>query len=486
MKTNQKLKSLALACLTFMGLAAQAQSPSPGSAGYNSWKMSLVTPGSVGAPVGTSSVNPQPAGTAPGCYFAPDASYTNFPGNDDGSIGPVSLPFTFCLYGNNYTSCYINNNGNITFGGGTGSFSSVGFPYSGLPMVAAFWADVDTRTGATTQYKVESNRLIVTWPAVGYFPTSTNLLNTFQLIITDGTHAGIGLGNNVAFYYGDMQWTTGSASGGSGGFGGTPATVGINAGDGTQYVQVGRFNVNDGSYDGPVGANDGVNYLDYECFTFNVCGNTNFPPSVAGAPSGNTITIPCGTAQTLNLSFLPPEVGQTVSTLINTGGLCNTTINQNTSGAVSNTSVTITGAACNVGTHHILYTATDDGTPNASTTVDITVVITPCANVPTISEWGLFILCLISLTIGMIFIYRRESAFAFAGSGSSNQKMNLFDRSLFGKVLAITLGLAVAGLFISYLAIGSITVTDTIGSVISAAVIAYMSHLFILFRRREK
>jgi putative flippase GtrA len=101
------------------------------------------------------------------------------------------------------------------------------------------------------------------------------------------------------------------------------------------------------------------------------------------------------------------------------------------------------------------------------------------------SEWGLFILCLISLSIGMIFIYRRENAFALAGGSSSSNKMSMFDKSLFAKVLAVTLGLAVAGLYISYLILGSVTITDTIGSVISAAVIAFMAHLFILFRRNE-
>lgn len=35
-----------------------------------------------------------------------------------------------------------------------------------------------------------------------------------------------------------IQWTTGDASGGSGGFGGTPAKAGFNAGDGINYATV--------------------------------------------------------------------------------------------------------------------------------------------------------------------------------------------------------------------------------------------------------
>jgi hypothetical protein len=61
-------------------------------------------------------------------------------------------------------------------------------------------------------------------------------------------------GNNVAFCYGDMQWTTGSASqGGTGGFGGVPSTVGVNKGDGTNFIQIGRFDASQvHAYDGPL------------------------------------------------------------------------------------------------------------------------------------------------------------------------------------------------------------------------------------------
>jgi Bacterial Ig-like domain (group 2)/Nidogen-like len=313
------------------------------------------------------------------CYFAPDATYTNFPANDDGSIGPINLGFNFDLYGTNYTQCYINNNGNISFGAAQGGYSSTGFP-STTPMVAGFWADMDTRNAlsGTVKYKVEAHRIIVTFPGVGYYNNKGDLLNTFQIILTDGTDASIGLGNNVAFYYHDMQWTTGDASGGVGGFNGASgisATVGINKGNNVNYVQVGRFGLNSSVYDGGGGAIDGVNYLDYECFRFNVSNTTNQPPSVSGVPAGNAITIPCGTTTTIPLTFLPPETNQTVSTVINTNSLCNTT-SSTTSGATSVASVTITGAACNIGTNNITFTATDNFNPTASTVVTVAVTVT--------------------------------------------------------------------------------------------------------------
>ena len=54
------------------------------------------------------------------------------------------------------------------------------------------------------------------------------------MLITDG-HQSF-----VMFLYADglIQWTTGDSSGGIGGLGGTPAQVGFNAGDGTNYAVV--------------------------------------------------------------------------------------------------------------------------------------------------------------------------------------------------------------------------------------------------------
>jgi hypothetical protein len=110
-------------------------------------------------------------------------------------------------------------------------------------MVAPFWGDVDTRGGLSglVYYKLTPTHLIVQWEQVGYFASHDDLLNTFQLIITDGNDTIIPTGKNVNFCYQDMQWTTGDASGGSGGFGGTPTTVGINQGNGVDFIQLGLY-----------------------------------------------------------------------------------------------------------------------------------------------------------------------------------------------------------------------------------------------------
>ncbi len=311
------------------------------------------------------------------CFIEPDGTYTSLPANDDGYTGVISLPFSFDLYGATYSSVYVNNNGNITFGGADGTFSSEGFPYNGLPRIAPFWADVDTRGAgsALTVYKVFPHYMIATWNGVGYYGAHTDKLNYFQVIISDGTDPVIGIGNNIALYYKDMAWTTGDASSGIGGFGGTPATVGVNKGDGVHYTQVGRFDHSGNDYDGPGGANDGVDYLDHFCSGSNGASETNQPPSVSGLPSGNVVNLTVGDAPlTLPLNFIGPEVGQVVTTTIDLGGLCSTTTSI-TNGTLSTASITITAASCNVGDHTVTYTATDDYSPPGVTTVTLTVHI---------------------------------------------------------------------------------------------------------------
>jgi len=214
-------------------------------------------------------------------------------GNDDGSSGVQSFPFLFNLYGIDYTTFYVNNNGNVSFGGGYGTYTPYGFPVNSYPMLAPFWADVDTRPAASGKVwiRILPHQVTVIWDHVGYYGNQIDKLNTFQVIITDGTDPTIGIGNNVAFSYGDMQWTTGSASGGSGGFGGTPATVGINKGDGVNYALIGRFNHAGNDYDGPGGNADGVSYLDDQVFHFITSVGNNIPPIFNGVPASIELLI---------------------------------------------------------------------------------------------------------------------------------------------------------------------------------------------------
>jgi hypothetical protein len=240
--------------------------------------------------------------TCPGnfnCLINPVSNGHLFPAgftqtcDDFCSSNLIPLGFTYNICGGAYTDMYVNMNGNITFGSSFTTFTPVGMPNTGTAvMVAPFWADVDTRGGCGTVYhRANPTNAIVTWYNVGYYNSQCDKLNTFQLIISNGFDPLIGVGNNTAFYYEGMSWTTGSASSGVNGFGGAPATAGINANDGINYSQIGEFDHAGASYDGPHGATDGIDYLDFRCFTFPAGGCAILPvnyTSITATPVENT------------------------------------------------------------------------------------------------------------------------------------------------------------------------------------------------------
>ena len=317
-----------------------------------------------------------------GCYIDPDTSWTlAMAPNDDGFTANIPIPFDFCFYGDTITSVFINNNGNVSFGQPFSTFSSTPFPINNFPMVAPFWGDVDTRVpvGATTAgevwYKITPTALYVNWVEVGYFSMYIDKLNTFSLIMTDGADPVIGNGNNVAFCYKDMEWTTGDASSGVNGFGGVPATVGCNKGDGIDYVQVGRFDGPGTTYDGPFANNDSVSWLDNQSFVFNVCSSTNIPPIVAGLDLCDTLGICQGDTLVFDISFLSPEVGQTTTATINSNGTPDFSVISNVAGPSAEVTAQLVATGANLGYQTITFTATDNGTPPETITVDVVVFV---------------------------------------------------------------------------------------------------------------
>ncbi len=308
--------------------------------------------------------------------------------NDDLSSPSVPLGFTFDLYGDLFTSTFINNNGNVSFGSPFFNFTASGFPIGTFPMVAAFWADVDTRgagSGLVYQKIYDSNAdtladtLVVTYDRVGYYAGHDNLLSTFQLAISDGTNPDMGLGNNVCFSWDNMCWTTGDASGGSGGFGGVAATVGANRGNGVEFFQIGRFDHEGTDYDGPFAANDGVSHLDSTTTCFNTSTTTtNIAPIATGFPPSNQLTVDTclGEDVALNLQFLSPEAGQTTTVGIAdpNGAQANGLVIGNTPGNVA--TVSLSWPSPVVGTYPITFTATDNFSPPGQTVVTLTLTVT--------------------------------------------------------------------------------------------------------------
>lgn len=345
----------------------------------------------ISQPIGNSGAAKTTTANSCQCYMPVDPTFSLVPmdgylspyRNDDGSSTLIPLGFNFCFYGTTYNSCYINNNGNITFNDALFSFSAGGFP-AGNPvnldtiMIAPFWGDVDTRNAGSglVYYKKTPTALIVKWDNVGYYSSMADKKNDFQLIITDGTDPILPNGNNVAFCYGDMQWTTGSASGGINGFGGTPATAGVNKGDNTNYVQIGRFDKAGLSYDGPYGLNDGISFLDNKSYFFNTCGtNNNLPPIIqdatgGGSACGDTIRI-CALGDTLvyTTSFLAPEPGQSISvngSAPTLGGSFQPLSVTTTSAGITTYAWMVVATPSVTGIHQVVVTGTDNGVPPLS------------------------------------------------------------------------------------------------------------------------
>lgn len=374
---------------------AVAQAP-VGNEDYQAWKQAQALP--VTAPVHPQ-VHPEHQGHPPGtfrddddcaCWITPDPTYTTINndsawnasgwGNgDDGSFGPVTLPFSFMLYGQAYDQVYININGNISFGNYVYTFTASGFPMTGPAMIAPFWGDVDLRGNGTgtniVQYKVTPTALFVNWTNVGYYSQHTDKTNSFQVIISDGTDPAIPGGNNVSFCFGGMQWTTGDASGGSSGFGGAPATVGANMGDGLNYLQLGRFDHDSTDWDGPYDAADGVAWLSDRHFSFSTASEDISP--IFTSIGCDTLEIEAGTSMDYPMMIIAGGPGQVITGTSQCSGIANYVETVNTPGPVVDILSTLAPTASEVGLHTINYTAVNDALPQVSSTYIIYVKVLP-------------------------------------------------------------------------------------------------------------
>ncbi|GAW34785.1 bifunctional hemolysin/adenylate cyclase precursor [Roseovarius sp. A-2] len=170
--------------------------------------------------------------------------------NDDGSTTQIDITPIFedglNFFGTVYSGLWINNNGSVTFVNSRSTFTpDVITGVSNNPEITPFFADVDTRGGEVAptpggnsqgsnlvhwDFNTLGDQLIVTWDDVGYFGSRTDLLNAFQLILTDRGNGDF----DIQFRYEDVNWTTGNASGGANGLGGTVARAGFTAGTGEE------------------------------------------------------------------------------------------------------------------------------------------------------------------------------------------------------------------------------------------------------------
>ncbi|KAK2513524.1 hypothetical protein Q9966_016098 [Columba livia] len=151
----------------------------------------------------------------------------------------------------------VNNNGVVSFGAGVPEFTPEPFPVAQRPLLAPFWADVDTTLGGAVFYRQSRQpallarlardigtavpspgppptwAFVATWDRVTFFGAATKKVNTFQAVLATN-----GVTSFVMFNYGTISWTTGIANQGNPhtGLGGTPAQAGFNSGDPAHYA----------------------------------------------------------------------------------------------------------------------------------------------------------------------------------------------------------------------------------------------------------
>jgi len=161
------------------------------------------------------------------------------PHSDEAWSDLTPLGFTLDFFGTSYTRLYVNTNGNVTFK--DPSYVFVPFNLTtklGIPMLAPFFADVDTRAASSGVVRYGSgtvdgrNAFGASWIDVGYFFKHADKLNSFQLVLIDRSDRHPG-DVDVEFNYDRNVWESGDWSTGSAnGLGGLSARVGYTNGTG--------------------------------------------------------------------------------------------------------------------------------------------------------------------------------------------------------------------------------------------------------------
>ncbi|KAL5508939.1 hypothetical protein EMCRGX_G004208 [Ephydatia muelleri] len=174
------------------------------------------------------------------------ATDTLLPQTDDGSSPAITLPTPFLFYGINYSTIYVNNNGDLSFGLAWTGIGPTPFPITTYPVVAIYQADVDTRGTGRVWYRTTRNAtllakaandihsltgtsvslqwlFIATWDHVGYYSYGTDKTNTFQAILVTSNARSYAL---LQYADGLIQWPSSGAQ------------VGFNAGNNLNYVNI--------------------------------------------------------------------------------------------------------------------------------------------------------------------------------------------------------------------------------------------------------
>ena len=131
----------------------------------------------------------------------PNAGIPIAPGEDGYVLLSLTGGQTVSLYGQTYSSFYVNSNGNITFGSGDGTWQVSLAAHFSRPRIAALFDDLSPQYGGTDTWQQLADRAVVTFQNAPEYGTGNS--NTFQFeLFFDGririTWLQIDATNNIA------------------------------------------------------------------------------------------------------------------------------------------------------------------------------------------------------------------------------------------------------------------------------------------------
>lgn len=143
----------------------------------------------------------------------------DLPRGDDNSA-PAALGFRVNVFGAQKSEVFINTNGNLSFGGPLRTYAAGGLDGLSLPVLAPFFADIDTRVSGSGAVRFGTDRIdghdafAVLWDDVAGYGMSggTGHRNRFQVVLIDRNDVAPG-DFDVEFNYDHLTWDrTGSAA----------------------------------------------------------------------------------------------------------------------------------------------------------------------------------------------------------------------------------------------------------------------------------